>query len=81
MAASTVDYIFINGEQCSMNAFAILHKTPEVRCLLPFGMPDPDREQEEQASQYFIYGDFTPCYQILGNLKAAAEAEESEART
>ncbi|KAK0454549.1 hypothetical protein EV421DRAFT_2029590 [Armillaria borealis] len=65
MAASTVDYIFINGEKCSMNAFAILHKTPE----------------EEQASQYFIYGDFTPCYQILGNLKAAAEAEESEVRT
>ncbi|KAK0212440.1 hypothetical protein DFS33DRAFT_1269237 [Desarmillaria ectypa] len=64
MAASTVDYAFINGEKCSMNAFAILHKTPE----------------EEQASQYFIYGDFTPCYQILGNLKAAAEAEESEVR-
>ncbi|KAK0486229.1 hypothetical protein IW261DRAFT_1559637 [Armillaria novae-zelandiae] len=30
MAASTVDYAFINGEKCSMNAFAILHKSPEA---------------------------------------------------
>ncbi|KAG7449704.1 uncharacterized protein BT62DRAFT_1002022 [Guyanagaster necrorhizus] len=62
MAASTVDYVFINGEKCSMNAFAILHKTPE----------------EEQASQYYIYGDFTPCFQVLGNLKAAADSEAQE---
>ncbi len=31
MAASTVKYGFVNGEETSMKAFAILHKGPEVR--------------------------------------------------
>ncbi|KAF8883310.1 hypothetical protein CPB85DRAFT_1338733 [Mucidula mucida] len=56
MAASTVNYGFINGEETSMKAFGILHKGPE----------------DGKAKRYDIYGDFTPVLHILAALQTKA---------